>query len=91
MANKQKSSCTLDALISHLTNGMETGSQYSISAPITTATVEADSMTYELFSYLSEHEFCVKTKFDRIEDDVVYSPKLVFNIIDVVELETGVI
>ena len=88
---QNKSSCTLDSLVKFLTDGMETGSQYSISSPISTAIVEADQMTYELFQYLSEHEFCIKKSFELIEDDVVYSPKLVFNIIDVVELETGVI
>ena len=88
---QNKSSCTLDSLVKFLTDGMETGSQYSISSPISTAIVETDQMTYELFQYLAEHEFCTKTSFDIIEDDIVYSPKLVFNILDVVELETGVI
>ena len=86
MIMTNKSSCTLDSLQKYIEDNLSPGSEYTLESPIESVILKVDEMDWDMFEYLSGHEFCIKTKYSHIKDSIVYDVKLVFNVIDVVEL-----
>ena len=81
-----KSSCTLDALQKYIEDNLSPGSEYVLESPLEAVILKVDEMDLEVFDYLVDHEFCIKKKFSHITDDTVFDVRLVFNVVDVVEL-----